>query len=171
VAFSTRILTLRIFGPGVHCDSCQIDFRLNLNRLVEVTFRPNPAVRDIEISEYCVGGPQMTPHIVAQQLLAPGAHAAMTLPLEEGRYRLRTLDVPGGLLLMVTPRGQSDVTIHVGEGWPVDELALSPRPTLHIDNSSATDRLVMLERTVWSEQAATAAEVLTMQSFRDLFAS
>ena len=64
--------TLAGLHRGVHCDACNIDFDASLERSVELTFRPNPSVREIEVHDYCVGGPQVTPHIVAQQLIAPG---------------------------------------------------------------------------------------------------
>src|SRR5919201_946984 len=86
-----RARSLADVRAQVHCDVCQIDFRANFARFVEVTFRPNPAVRPSEDVQYCVGGPQLTPHIVAQQLLPAGAARTLTLPLEPGRYRLRTL--------------------------------------------------------------------------------
>src|SRR5919106_5050335 len=54
--------TLRDVQSQVHCDTCKIDFTVNFDRLVELTFRPNPAVRQIEGHEFCVAGPQVTPH-------------------------------------------------------------------------------------------------------------
>ncbi len=77
----------------VYCDNCNIDFAVNCDQTVELTFRPNSALRIVEAREYCVGGPQVTPHIVAQQLIAPGEQRQLTLPLEAGRYRLRSLEL------------------------------------------------------------------------------
>ena len=74
--------------------ACKIDFTVDFDRYVELTFRPNPAVRRVEVQSYCVGSPQLTPHVVAQQLLRAGDKRSLTLPLEDGRYRLRTLELP-----------------------------------------------------------------------------
>jgi class 3 adenylate cyclase len=156
----------------VHCESCNIDFTANFDRSVELTFHPNPSVRRVECPEFCIGGPQVTPHVVAQQLLSPGAQRALTLPLEEGRHRLRTLASPGGQFLLVTPDGGAEGTFRVtGAGWSNDEPRLCPRPVLRLENRTAQEQLCILERMAWSDQAATAADVTALQRFRDLFAS
>src|SRR5205085_499715 len=43
--------------------------------------------------------------------------------------------------------------------------------TLTLDNATTEPQLFILERTAWSDQAATAAEVTGLQVFRDLFAN
>jgi class 3 adenylate cyclase len=156
----------------VHCDTCNIDFTVNFDRSVELTFRPNPAVRLIEIGEFCIGGPQVTPHVIAQQMLAPGERRALQLPLEPGRHRLRTLKQPGGQALRVTDEGVHELTLRADEnGWSNDELLLSPHPTLNYENATDVEQVFVLERTAWSDQAVTAAEVTALQIFRDLFAT
>ena len=155
-----------------YCDSCHIDFSVNFDQSVELTFRPNPAVRQIEAHQFCVGGPQVTPHIVAQQVLAPGAARVFQLPLEAGRYRLRAAKLPGGRFLSVAPDGARSVTLRAeAGGWSNEELKLSPTPTLTMENATDTEQLLILERMAWSDQAATAAEVTALQVFRDLFSN
>ena len=39
---------------------------------VELSFSPSPAVRELATGEYCLNGPHATPHVVVQQILAPG---------------------------------------------------------------------------------------------------
>src|SRR5205085_1135912 len=51
--------TLGEVKSTVHCDSCHIDYTVNFDRSVELTFRPNPAIRPTPESTYCVGGPQV----------------------------------------------------------------------------------------------------------------
>jgi class 3 adenylate cyclase len=156
----------------VHCSVCHIDVAVNFDRFVEVTFHPSPRVRPSEVGEFCVGGPQLTPHIVAQQLLPAGATRTLTLPLEEGRYRLRTLALPGGQPIAVAADGAPSAVVRAApDGWPHEELRLSPRPVLHYENATDGEQLFVLERMAWSDQATTAAEVTALQSFRDLFAS
>jgi class 3 adenylate cyclase len=164
--------SLRDVQSQVHCDVCHIDFTVNFDHSVELTFRPNPAVREIEGREFCVGGPQVTPHIVAQQLLPAGAQEALRLPLEAGRYRLRTLDLPGGQFLRVAPDGLAEATLRASaDGWPHEEIQVAPLPTLRFENATSREQLFSLERTAWSDQAVTAAEVTALQLFRDLFAN
>lgn len=164
--------TLRDLQAEVHCESCNIDFTANFERSVELTFRPNPAVREIAVEEFCVGGPQITPHIVAQQLLAARAQRILTLPLETGRYRVRTLAIPGGQHFMVTAGGVNQASfILTPAGWSEAELQLATPATVHFENTTAAEQLFILERMAWSDQAVTAAEVTALQLFRDLFAS
>ncbi|MCA1558149.1 MAG: SRPBCC family protein, partial [Acidobacteria bacterium] len=66
-ASSSRSLTG--ISSQVYCESCDVDFTVNFDNTTELTFRPNPSVRQIEAREFCIGGPQVTPHIVAQQLV------------------------------------------------------------------------------------------------------
>ena len=135
----------------VHCDSCQIDVNADFERSIELTFRPSPSIREVEVHDFCVGGPGVTPHIVAQQLLAPGEHRDVSLALEPGSYRMRTLGLEGSSAFVVGP----------GEA----------RSAVAFVNDTAEERLIVAERTAWNDQAATAADVTALQAFRDLFAT
>jgi class 3 adenylate cyclase len=135
----------------VHCDSCHIDVQADFERSVELTFRPSAAVREVEVHDFCVGGPGLTPHIVAQQLLAPGERREVELALEPGAYRMRGLGLEGATAFTV-PAGGS-------------------RTTVEFANPTGVERLYVAERTAWSDQAATAADVTALQAFRDLFAA
>jgi class 3 adenylate cyclase len=80
------------------------------------------------------------------------------------------LELPGGQSLVVEPDGLSEATLRAsGAGWPQEELSLGPTPTLTLENATENERLLILERMVWTDQATTAAEVITLQRFRDLF--
>ena len=94
--------SLREISSELHCATCRIDFKVNFDRFVEVTFRPNGSLRPAVSQDFCMGSPQRTPHIVAQQLLAPQSSRLLNLPLEPGRYRLRALELSGGLDVSVT---------------------------------------------------------------------
>jgi class 3 adenylate cyclase len=124
------------------------------------------------VGEFCVGSPQLTPHIVAQQLLAPGETRGVKLPLETGRYRLRALELPGGQFLMAGETGATGLTLTANpEGWPSREFSISTAPVFRLRNDTVSEQLFILERMAWSDQAVTAAEVTALQLFRDLFAS
>ncbi len=98
-------MSLREIAANVHCDTCQIDFAVNFDRFVELTFRPNAAVRRVDEKSYCVGSPQRTPHVVAQQLLPAGTNRLLKLPLESGNYRMRALELPGAQAVTVCADG------------------------------------------------------------------
>jgi len=163
-------MTLREIDPNVHCDSCNIDFTANFDRSVELTFRPNPAVRSLNVAEYCIGGPEVTPHIVTQQILAPGMNLKISVPVEEGRYRIRTKFKNGSQSIYAKTDGANLVRININDQpWPNEERVCSLNPTIHLENQTSMEQLFVMERFGWSDQAVTAAEVTLMQTFRDLF--
>ncbi len=164
--------SLRDLNADVHCAGCRIDFTVNFDRYVEVTFGPNPGIRQVDAKTYCVGSPQRTPHVVVQQTLPAGSDRTLTLPLEEGRYRIRTASLPGEQPVLVTANGNSEALVTASpRGWSPAEISLSPTSSLRLENKTDAEQLFVLERTAWSDQAATAAEVTALQIFRDLFST
>ncbi|MBC8030363.1 MAG: hypothetical protein H7Z16_09645 [Pyrinomonadaceae bacterium] len=155
-----------------HCDTCRIDFTVNFDRFVELTFHPNDSIRQLDMKDYCIGSPQRTPHVVAQQLLPAGAIRELDLPLEVGNYRLRALELAGELPVRVASEGLTTAVVAVSErGWPGEDLVIAPRTSLELKNDTDAEQLFILERLAWSDQAATAAEVTALQIFRDLFST
>jgi adenylate cyclase len=163
--------SLSDISSKVHCETCRIDFTVNFDRFVEITFKPNASVRRAEVKHYCMGSPQRTPHVVVQQLLAPHSSRNVDLPLEKGSYRLRALELPGEQLVTVSAVGADTATARISDRVSGEELKLSPRTTLTLENLGDAEQLFILERLQWSDQAATAAEVTALQIFRDLFSS
>ena len=158
--------TLSGVRAQVHCDSCLIDFVVNFDHSVELTFRPNPSIRKVERRKFCIGGPQVTPHIVTQQLLPTGNTREISVSLEKGRYRVRTFALRGGQHAasphMAPPLRPSRPAKMAGHS---QEIQLAPVTTLTFANSTQAEQLFILERTAWSDQAATAAEVTALQIF------
>lgn len=164
--------SLKDINAHVHCPGCQIDFTVNFDRYVELTFRPNPAVRRVNVFAFCIGSPQWTPHVVAQQLLPANEQRVLNLPLERGSYRLRALELPGSQDVTVSADGATSTQVVLShDGWPIEPLQVAERFTLELRNDTDAEQLVMLERMAWNDQATTAAEVTALQMFRDLFAS
>ena len=142
----SKIAGRESLDPHSHCEACKIDFTVDFDRYVELTFRPNPAVRRVEVQSYCVGSPQLTPHVVAQQLLPAGDKRVLTLPLEDGRYRLRTLELPGSQDVDVSPEGERSVVVTVSKDGGIMRRCTSLRTSRsHSKNTTDTDQLVMLE--------------------------
>jgi adenylate cyclase len=164
--------SLNELSANVHCGSCNIDFKVNFEQSVELTFRPNPSIREVDTESFCVGGPQVTPHIAAQQLLAPRTRRSIKIELEEGRYRLRTMNDAGWLHLRVSRQAMCGAILRASsEGWSDGEVEIGTCSDLELENATDDERLFILERTQWSDEAATAAEVTALQAFRDLFAT
>jgi class 3 adenylate cyclase len=95
--------------------------------------------------------------------------------LEAGRYRARALELRGGQYVMAESK-MADTDDHLtirasDDGWPSEEGHVTLQPTLELMNDTEREQLVLLERMAWSDQAVTAAEVTTLQTFRDLFSA
>jgi class 3 adenylate cyclase len=162
---------LRDVRADQHCDSCQVDFTVAFDRSVEVVFRPSPSVRRVESRDFCVGGPQVTPHVVVQQLVPAGETRTVAPLLEEGRHRLRTDATEDTRTLLVSASGLEELTLKADDVDVEDELPVSTHPVITFRNDTDGERLFRVEREAWGGQAATAAEVTALQLFRDLFAA
>jgi class 3 adenylate cyclase len=162
--------------PQAHCDSCNIDFTANFDQSVELTFIPNASVRAVTRADYCVGGPQVTPHIVAQQSLHSGECRTLPLSLAPGSYRVRTPRLAEQHSFRVAPGSPAAIRVDLGAS-PVAGLSSSPfaghsvapAGELTIVNVTDAEHLAIVEHLAWSDQATTAAEVTSLQLFRDLF--
>ena len=155
----------------VHCDTCHISYQANFERSVELTFRPNPAIRPIEEGvEFCYAGPVAAPHILVQQLLAPGEERTVRPRLDPGYYQIETFGLDGHTIWHATPGGDGDVTVLAeGETLVAQDQPVDLQPVIHLQNHTSAEQLFIIERSSWSNQAVTAAEVIVLQRFRDLF--
>jgi len=156
-----------------HCNTCRIDFTVNFDHNIEVVFRPNPSVMSVEFSAaFCVGSPQLQPHIFMTQSISALRSLPVPLRLETGRYTLRASNAPGSLSLFADADGADRTDLRVTSfGWSPEEQRVSLLATLNLINATDADQTFQLERTAWSDQAATAADVTALQVFRDLFAT
>jgi len=164
--------SLKDIETSVHCSTCNITFTANFDRYVELTFKPNAAIRRVEAADFCIGSPQRTPHVVAQQLLPAHEQRSLELPLEQGNYRLRALELEGSQLISVSADGQESVPVVLtDQGLNEVPFHVAERSIFELRNETDHEQLVILERQAWSDQATTAAEVTALQMFRDLFSS
>lgn len=156
-----------------HCNTCQIDFTANFDHNVEVVFRPNPSIRAVDATlEFCVGSPQRQPHIAFSLIVPPREELPIATMLETGRYTIRASGLQGSQIMVATSDGLPALDIRArNAGFPYDATNLSLTPRLNLINETDQVRTFELVRTAWSDQAATAADVTTLQTFRDLFSS
>jgi class 3 adenylate cyclase len=106
------------------------------------------------------------------QSIGPLRSLPVPLQLERGRYTLRASNIPGSVSLFADVDGSSTTDLRVTSfGWPPEQQSVSLHPTVTLINATDTDQAFQLERTSWSDQASTAADVTSLQVFRDLFAS
>jgi len=157
---------------SVHCDTCQITYGADFDQAVELVFQPNQSIREIRTHDFCVGGPQVTPHIVAQTTLGPSNSTTWNLALREGRYRLRASHISGGQYVRIRTGDTAHTETNLDDaGWPDNLLEVSSDCMLVLHNRSRHKRTFILERTEWMDSALTAADVTARQTFRDLFAT
>jgi class 3 adenylate cyclase len=161
---------LSALSGEAHCDSCGIDFTVNFDQSVELTFVPNASVRRVPRLEYCMGGPQVTPHVVAQRRLKPRENLPVAMSYPDGRYRVRAQGLAVQHAFRIEAGGASSARIEVGPGpASSDEPVVAPGGILNVVNAGEDERLAVIERVAWSDQSVTAAAVTSRQIFRDLF--
>jgi class 3 adenylate cyclase len=154
-----------------HCQLCDIRYELGLDRAVEATFLPHPAVRRVTEQLFCAGGPARTPHVLVQAQLDAGAARALDVPREPGRYRVF---VRGGATttLEVDADGEPRTSARVdGERITPPRVHAAPGGELVVESACADARHVKIERLEFASTAASAHAVSTLPEFRTLFAS
>ncbi len=151
------------------CPSCQIAFEASFDLQVEIVFRPNPAVRVVDDQMlFCVGSPQRQPHIRLVQRVPARESRCVPVLLEKGVYLLRSR--LGNARLHALRSGPDQVNIST-EDLPAEaEIRIGLSPLVCLYNRQLIDIDFILEEGEWSDQAATAMDVTTLQIFRDLFA-
>lgn len=147
------------------CQLCEIQFAVDLDEAVEAMFSPAPAIRAVDLGTYCIGGPSLTPHVLAQAILPSRGASHLKCPAEEGRYRIffrGGATVPLEIMKGAPAHGRASVNALVTD----PALTVAPSGMLTIDNPRAEEIHAKIERMTWTEQAATARTVVTMPGFR-----
>ena len=163
-----------------HCDACGVMYRADFDRYIELRFRPHAAIRDVTTGEYCIGGPFMTPHILVQQMVAPGEKRVLPVPKIDlannaplGPLRLRTLRYNSSLDLEADnaeENADGRILTYDDEGWNRPH-SMVRGDHITVQNDTPNTILVAVEKRQWDELAVTAAHVTTMNEFRELFGS
>jgi class 3 adenylate cyclase len=170
----SEVRALRDLRAEAHCEACNIVFDASFDQLVEVRFSPSPAVRPVELREFCIGGPMKTPHIVAQVPLEAGEEQDVTVRIGTGLYRARAAGTEVSAALDVRPGAEQPplaLSLHPGGIEPGHLTARPGELTLTVRNALDRSTGLILEDTRWPDTVATAAVVSTIPEFRDLFSS
>ncbi len=153
---------------GAHCSSCNIDYDRDFERNIELSYAPAPAIRPIAEGGFCLSGPMATPHVLVQQLLAPGERREVALDLPPGAYRLRTLH-PGKHVDIDHHGGPLPGVRAIDKG--VETMPAGAAGKVVFQNDAGFELALLIEDRTWTREALTAPEVITTQAFRDLFAA
>ena len=155
-----------------HCEACDVDFQSNLGDAIELVFRAHPEIRDVDDASYCVGGPEHSPHVVAQLRLEADERLELSIELGAGDYLLRGPRLPRTQVIRVQSQGapsQYEVALsHVGESLHTPKLRAG-RQTLTLTNDLDSLHVLRIERTIPRDDVVTASVASTMSLFRKLF--
>lgn len=158
-----------------HCSSCNIRFGPEFDRSVEVCFTVATDIRPAEIgaATFCIGGPETSPHNVVQWYLEPGETVEFPVCLPTGPH------------LFTSPQASEPKSVFLcGEGTGTIRIERCGRRAAFIcpdtlpatgiwqlECETAWPVIVRCEVPGWLADAATAAEVTALQTFRDTFSS
>jgi hypothetical protein len=119
--------SLSFGGTRIHCYACNIRFDGTLADALEVTFRPDPQIRDFQVDVACAGSPSHQRHVVAQRAVPPEGRENIEVTLEPGPYRLAVLAVDRSGSGPDRDRELNPVLVDIDEGAPNDNA------TIHAD--------------------------------------
>ena len=169
-----RYDSLSQLKPEAHCDTCNIRYDVNFDEYVELRFAVSPQVRGGSETTYCVGGPFMTRHIIAQVRLAAGESKQIRPLLANSGYRLRLRQLPGYIRLQASPDiANHSVNITLGgESLGCDTMGIAcGESSINLSNTTEQELLVMLEKESWDDKGVSAALATSLHEFRASFSS
>lgn len=164
-----QVSSLAEIGDENHCQLCDIQYGIELDRAVEATFVPHPSVREVQNRMFCIGGPARTPHVLVQTSIDVSGTRDLDVPSEPGRYRLFAR---GGMTasIDVVDGGPNEAAATLQESsFAAAEVRVARGGKLRVTNASGEPRHVKIERLGYASLAATAHVVTTMSEFRRFF--
>ena len=165
------VKTLNQIYEPIYCNTCEVEFKVNFNKTIQLSFTPHPLVRKINTNQYCTRGPQEKSHIKIQQYLKSGQKRYLMTDLPAGTYILRSNRSQGTATIYVREDGSETVHINIGsQGLNGEEVFVTASPNLSIENTSGENQLITLEQKEWNGQGVSAARATSSQLFRSLFA-
>ncbi|MBI3189419.1 MAG: adenylate/guanylate cyclase domain-containing protein [Ignavibacteriales bacterium] len=165
-------MTLAELKAETHCDTCNINYGVDLASSIEARFTVHPSIRLARNETYCIGGPANTPHIITQLRLQSGETRNESLYLKSGLIRARSYQTKDIYNLHVADSSLCNFLSVDCNGNHLSVSAIdlqSGNVSLSITNRMNSEVLFIIERESWRENAATAALVTSLQDFRDLF--
>lgn len=159
-------------GQEAHCETCNIDYGVDLAKHVEAVFRCNAAIRSVETVLYCASSPSFLPHVSAQLSVEAGHTIREAVELAPA-FHLRTLEgcgdvdgalghVPEELHVIV----MDDAIVATPSGTSADGSS-----TLRIESRASTRLTLLLERSGWSADVVLGSVVTSFPEFVQLFAT
>ena len=170
-------------GMRIHCYSCNLKFDGTLADALEVTFRPAPDIRTINLQVACAGSPGRQPHVLAQGVLPPDGQLEWMMTLEPGQYRLATIPMDNAgagsdgrlnanpvLVDVAEDASERRGTIQLAStGMQPQRLHLRPGPIRLVVDSEVPAAMALKLETRWQgEDVLTAGNLLENPKARGL---
>ncbi len=164
---------LSALGEGVHCESCGVGYDADFDRNVEVTFDARPSGRTAVPPVYCRSGPQTARQTLAQTALPSGAAASLDVVLRAGAYIVHAMPERAARFVVEDDAGAASLDVRLTDGRVglATSVVRSGSVRVHVVNDGPRDAVVRLSGAELTDQIATAAQVTSLQPFRDLFSS
>ncbi len=155
-----------------HCEACHVAFQSNRGNAIEMVFRAHPEIRQVDDQSYCIGGPEHSPHVVAQIRLESDEMFELELHLAAGDYLLRGPRLPQTQSIRVEEgRGQLEYStklLSLGQSSHIPKLRTGTQ-RIQLINDDTSLHVIRIERTIPRDDVVTAATASTIQRFRELF--
>lgn len=166
LAKATRLSGIR---EEAHCIACNIAFDASFDQNVEVLFGVHPNVRSAVAASYCIGGPELARHVAAQWVLSPGESRTIIAPPIAGTFQTRSLSLTQDGRLTVAQDGPSKIEIDLK--MPPERRTIQTGGEVEVKNGNPFEVVWRWEDPTRLPHVTTAAEVTSLQEFRDQFAS
>ncbi|MCR9207734.1 MAG: protein kinase [bacterium] len=155
-----------------HCEACDVDFQSNLAGAIEMVFQSHPEIREVNTGKYCIGGPEHSPHVVAQVRIEAGECLRLPIDLDAGDYLLRGPRLPNTQSVRVqstsAPSTWDGSLTSFGSTRHTPKLRAG-RQTITLHNDLDTLQVVRIERMIPRGDVVTAATASALPMFRKLF--
>jgi len=151
---------------GAHCSSCNIDYRRDFTRNVELTFHPEPWLRPLPKGELCLLGQGSAPHIKFQAEVMAGTQRKFALTLPPGAYRFRTVEAGAEADTMI---GDDQFIPEItAKGSDIGLTRPGHKNECVIHNDTNRPLFFVVEERDWAKDALTGETVIAMPAFRRL---
>ena len=162
----SRVAYLHELPQGAHCSSCNVDYRRDFTRNVELTFRPEPWLRALAEGELCLLGQATTPHVKFQAEVGPQGRQSFPLALRPGSYRFRTIEA--GAEADATIAGDGLIPEIRAYGGAIELIRPGHDGELVVRNDTDGPLFFVIEDRQWAKDALTGEHVIALPAFRRL---
>ena len=145
---------LKYLTAKSECLSCDLEFAMDTERSVEVTFKCLPRLRAVQNIVYCAAEPAKKTHILVSW---PAQNFNVSLDLSSGNYGLRTLKGKNNFEIKVSAQAPTTKSVHID--FTKKGTTLAPG-LIEFSYSQDQDDYLVIENLSWSDEKFLAKEAL-----------